>query len=47
MAPDARKQDVAADEHQERCQALMDVGVKVNDEDAPRASYQFALGNLW
>lgn len=35
MAPDARKQDVAADEHQERCQALMDFVVNINDEDVP------------
>ena len=47
MAPEARKHGVALDERQERCQALMDFVVKVNDEDAPRASYQFALGNLW
>mmetsp|Transcript_96389 Transcript_96389/g.173914 ORF Transcript_96389/g.173914 Transcript_96389/m.173914 type:complete len:460 (-) Transcript_96389:550-1929(-) len=47
MAPGAKKQDISADEHREKCEALMDFVVNINDEDVIAIeNLQLGLRNL-
>lgn len=47
MAPGAKKKEVCSDEHHEKCDALMDFVVNINDEDVVAIeNLQAGLGNM-